>query len=46
MKKLVWICPRCAAKNKLRLWRCRRCRAKVPVQRRIDMALLWAGAVK
>jgi ribosomal protein L40E len=46
MKKLVWICPRCAAKNKLRLWLCRRCRAKLPVQRRIDLALLRAGAVR
>ena len=46
MRKLLWICPRCAAKNRLRTWKCRRCRAKVPLDRRLPLALLWAGAVR
>ena len=45
MKKFVWICPRCGGKNRLRLWKCRRCHAKVALQRRLDLALLWAGAL-
>ncbi len=44
MKKLLWICPRCGGKNRLRFWICRRCRAKVGLPRRLDLALLWAGA--
>jgi len=46
MKKLLWICPRCGGKNRLRLWKCRRCRARVALQRRLDLALLWAGALR
>lgn len=46
MRKMLWICPRCAAKNRLRFWSCRRCRAKVPLSRRLPMALLWAGAIQ
>ena len=46
MKKLRWICPRCGGKNRLRYAECRRCRARVTVQRRIEMALLWAGALR
>ena len=46
MRKLLWICPRCAAKNRLRYWKCRRCRAKVAFSRRLPMALLWAGALR
>ena len=46
MRKLLWICPRCAAKNRLRYARCRRCRAKVVLSRRLPMALLWAGALR
>jgi len=46
MKKLLWICPRCGGKNRLRVPKCRRCQAKVPLQRRLDMALLWAGALR
>lgn len=40
MKKLVWICPRCGGKNRLRVWKCRRCHAEVAFQRRLDLALL------
>ena len=46
MKKLLWICPRCGVKNRVQLWKCRRCRARVALQRRIDGALLWAGALR
>ena len=46
MKKLLWICPRCGGKNRLRFWKCRRCHAKVALQRRLDLALLWAGALR
>jgi len=46
MKKLLWICPRCGGKNRLRFWLCRRCHAKVALQRRLDLALLWAGAIR
>lgn len=46
VKKLLWICPRCGGKNRLRFWKCRRCRAKVALQRRLDLALLWAGALR
>jgi len=46
MKKLQWICPRCGGKNRLRFCLCRRCRAKVGLQRRLEMALLWAGALR
>ena len=46
MKKLLWICPRCGGKNRLRFGACRRCRARVNVQRRIEMALLWAGSLR
>jgi hypothetical protein len=46
MKKLLWICPRCGGKNRLRFCLCRRCRARVALQRRVEMALLWAGALR
>ena len=46
MKKLLWICPRCGGKNRLRFCLCRRCRAKVGLQRRLELALLWAGALR
>ncbi|HLY09368.1 MAG TPA: hypothetical protein VKW04_08720 [Planctomycetota bacterium] len=46
MKKLQWICPRCGGKNPLRHGTCRRCRARVALQRRLDLALLWAGALR
>lgn len=46
MKKLQWICPRCGGKNHVRIGTCRRCRAKVGLQRRIEFALLWAGALR
>ena len=46
MRKPLWICPRCAAKNRPRTWKCRRCRVKVPLDRRLPKALLWAGALR
>jgi hypothetical protein len=46
MKKLLWICPRCGGKNRPRFCLCRRCRVKVAVQRRLELALLWAGALR
>lgn len=46
MHKLIWICPRCAAKNRLRFWKCRRCRARMTLARRLPLALLWAGALR
>ena len=46
MKKLLWICPRCGGKNRLRFWKCRRCNARVALQRRLDLPLLWAGALR
>ncbi|HXX92167.1 MAG TPA: hypothetical protein VEN81_00950 [Planctomycetota bacterium] len=46
MKRLLWICPRCGGKNRLVRPTCRRCRARCPVHRRIEMALLWAGALR
>jgi hypothetical protein len=46
MKKLLWICPRCGGKNRLVRWACRRRRARCPLPRRIEMALLWAGALR
>ena len=46
MKKLQWICPRCGGKNHLRIWKFRRCSAKVALPRRLEMALLWAGALR
>ena len=46
MRKLLWICPRCAAKNRLRFWKCRRCRAKMSLERRLPLALLWAGSLR
>ena len=46
MHKPLWICPRCASKNRLRSWKCRRCRAKLALARRLPLALLWAGALR
>ena len=46
MKKLRWICPRCGGRNRLRAGACRRCRTKVALQHRVDLALLWAGALR
>jgi ribosomal protein L40E len=46
MRKPRWICPRCGVRNRLRSWACRRCRSKLDLQRRLDQALLWAGALR
>lgn len=46
MKKLRWICPRCGGRNRLRYWACRRCRARVAAARRMELALLWVGALR
>ena len=45
MKKLQWICSRCGGKIHLRVWKCRRCRTRMTLQRRLDLALLWTGAL-
>ncbi|HEV3027438.1 MAG TPA: hypothetical protein VG457_07680 [Planctomycetota bacterium] len=46
MNKLRWICPRCGGRNPVRAGKCRRCRARVALERRLSMALLWAGALR
>ena len=46
MKKLAWLCPRCGIRNRPRVWTCRRCRSKLALQRHLDQALLWAGALR
>jgi len=46
MKKLRWNCPRCGGKNQGRAWKCRRCRAPVGLPRRLELALLWVGALR
>jgi predicted RNA-binding Zn-ribbon protein involved in translation (DUF1610 family) len=46
MRKLRWICPRCGGKNHVRVWKCRRCRTQGAIERRLALALLWAGALR
>ena len=46
MNKLRWICSRCGGKNPIRAWKCRRCRAQVGLPRRLELALLWVGALR
>ena len=46
MKKVPWICPRCGSKKSRRGWKCRRCRARLPLQRRAELVLLWTGALR